>query len=731
MNLFEKQINERKEQDQQLLENTFLQAAGIVYGQQTADELLDESIIAERAIDEILKYFHLKPVKFPDSITDSGEQLNYSLRYYGVMKRTVLLDGEWYKDAYGVLLTHRKDNGEPVVLLPDKFGTHYSFKNHLGSTVRVNRKTAALFETEAYCFYKPLPHKKLTSKEFLYYIKDCMRAKDWVYLAFCVLLMTAVGLLIPQTVKVLTGDIVASGNTILLFFIGIFILCTVISVQLIRTVVDSLIKRIRGKTSLTVHSALMIRILGLPSDFFERVSPGELAGFSSTVDELCELLISAVAGTGLTALASLLYIVQIFWIALPLGLPTLSILLITIGFGVLSAVVQTKINNKKLQLSAKEAKTRYNVINGIQKIKLSGAEKRFFAKWLGEYSESRRLSFSPPFFARISGVITLAVSLVSSIVLYNIAMDYGVGQSSYIAFAVAFGTVLGAIKLLSDSFVSVGKIAPMLQMLDIFMQTEPEAYGDRRIVSDLSGAVELNNIYFRYGENTPYIFKNLSLKIRPKEYIAVVGKTGCGKSTLVKLLLGLRTPERGEVAYDGHSLDLLDLSSLRGKIGTVMQNGELFQGSIFENITIAFPQATLDDAWKAAEIAGIADDIRAMPMGMHTLVSAGQGGISGGQKQRILIARAVVSQPKILIFDEATSALDNITQRQVSDSLDKMGCTRIIIAHRLSTIRHCDRILVLDNGAVAEEGSYEELTAKNGLFSELVSRQRTDNQTIH
>ena len=726
MNWFEKQIKERKESDQQLLENTFLRAAGIGYGQQTADELLDESIIVEHAIDEILKYYRLKPVKVPDSITDSSEQLNYCLKHYGLMKRQVILEGEWYKDAYGVLLTHIKENGMPVVLIPDKFGMHYSFRSHSGKLISVNRQTADLFENEAYCFYTPLPNRKLTAIDFLCYIKDCMRAKDWVYLTFSALMMTAVGLLIPQAVRVLADEVTASGSILLLTSTGIFLLCTVLSVYLVRTVVGSLIQRIRDKTSLTVHAALMMRILSLPSDFFERISPGELAGFSTAVDELCELLISATAGTGLTALASLLYIVQIFRIAQPLGFPTLMILLIAIGFGVLSAVIQTKISNKQIIQTAKEAKIRYSVINGIQKIRLSGAEKRFFAKWLGEYSESRRLTFSPPLFIRLNSVLTTAISLISSIMLYNIAADNSVEPSSYIAFSVAFGTVLGAIKLLSDSFLSVGKINPTLKMLDVFLQTEPETTGGRQIVTDLTGSVELSNVSFRYNDHSPYILKNISLKIRPKEYIAIVGRTGCGKSTLIKLLLGLRTPEHGEIFYDGNALNFLELSSLRNKIGTVMQNGELFQGDIFSNITIAAPQATLDDAWKAAEIADIADDIRNMPMGMHTLVSAGQGGISGGQKQRILIARAVVSKPKILIFDEATSALDNITQRKVSDALDKMGCTRIVIAHRLSTIRHCDRILVLDNGSIAEEGSFEQLMAKGGIFAELVNRQRTD-----
>ena len=224
----------------------------------------------------------------------------------------------------------------------------------------------------------------------------------------------------------------------------------------------------------------------------------------------------------------------------------------------------------------------------------------------------------------------------------------------------------------------------------------------------------------------PYILDDLSLKLRPGEYVAVVGKTGCGKSTLVRLLLGFEKPEKGAIYYDSKDINSLDLPSLRRKIGTVMQDAGLFQGDIYSNIVITAPQLTLDDAWSAAETAGIADDIRDMPMGMHTLISEGQGGISGGQRQRIMIARAIAPKPKLLIFDEATSALDNKTQKQVSEALDGMGCTRLVIAHRLSTIRHCDRILVLDGGRIIEDGTYEALIEKGGFFAELVERQRLE-----
>ena len=245
-------------------------------------------------------------------------------------------------------------------------------------------------------------------------------------------------------------------------------------------------------------------------------------------------------------------------------------------------------------------------------------------------------------------------------------------------------------------------------------------------MSDISGRIDLEHVSFRYDHDSKMILNDISLHVKPSDYIAIVGRTGCGKSTLVRLLLGFEKPESGAVFYDGRDLSALDLSSLRRRIGTVMQNGELFSGDIFSNIAIASSHLSLEEAWQAAETAGIADDIRKMPMGMSTYVSEGTGGFSGGQKQRLMIARAIASKPKLLIFDEATSALDNITQKKVTDALDAMGCTRIVIGHRLSTIRHCSRILVMDQGKIIEDGTYEELIAKNGAFAELVERQRLD-----
>jgi ABC-type bacteriocin/lantibiotic exporter with double-glycine peptidase domain len=261
------------------------------------------------------------------------------------------------------------------------------------------------------------------------------------------------------------------------------------------------------------------------------------------------------------------------------------------------------------------------------------------------------------------------------------------------------------------------------------LDASPEADKGKPVVKPLSGNIEINNVSFRYSENSPIIINNLSLKIKRGQYIAIVGRTGCGKSTLFRILLGFEEPDQGAVYFDDTDISKIDLRSLRRQIGVVMQNGKLFQGDIYSNIVISAPRLTVDDAWEAAETAGIADAIREMPMGMHTVVTEGSGGISGGQKQRIMIARAIAPKPKILLFDEATSALDNITQKQVSDALAALKSTRIVIAHRLSTIKQCDRVVVLDQGSVIEDGTYDELIKKDGYFAELVRRQQVGANT--
>ncbi len=336
------------------------------------------------------------------------------------------------------------------------------------------------------------------------------------------------------------------------------------------------------------------------------------------------------------------------------------------------------------------------------------------------------MEFCPPMFIKINSVISTGISLIGTIVLYYAAIKSGVSVANYYSFNASYGMVSGAFASLSGIALTVAQIKPILEMASPLLENVPEQSEGKQVVTGVTGNIELSDVSFRYSESMPLILDNMSLRIKQGQYIAIVGPTGAGKSTLVRILLGFETPQKGAVYYDGKDMETLDPKSLRRRIGVVTQDGKLFQGDIYENIVISAPWLTQKDAWEAAELAGMAEDIHQMPMGMNTMISGGSGGISGGQKQRLMIARAIAPKPKILIFDEATSALDNITQKKVSESLDSLKCTRIVIAHRLSTIRHCDRILYLDGGHILEDGTYEELIAKNGLFADLVARQRLD-----
>ena len=726
MGWFDKQIKQRNDHDQQLFEESLFRAAGIVHGKRTATQINDEHIVARQAIDDILKYYHFKPVEFPKNLKTHEDQLDYCLRPYGLMKRKIVLEDNWFRDASGPVLAYTKEEHEPIALLPDRFSGYCWLDRRTNQKVRLTKRNAEVYERDAYCFYKPFPQKKLEITDLLLYMKNCLTMRDSVYILLSTLAVTGVGMILPRMTKALTGPVVSSGSVRMLIGIAVCMVCTAISSQLLSTVSSLIHARVKMKARLGVESAMMMRIMSLPANFFRQYSPGELTSRSQSVNQLCELILGMIVGTGLTSFASLLYITQIFSFARALVVPALLVILITFVFTTISSVAEIRISKKQMVLGAKEAGMSYAMISGVQKIKLSGAEKRFLARWMNLYSDSAELTYAPPTFLKLNSVITTGISLVSTILLYDLAVRNGVSQSDYYAFTAAYGAVLGAFTSLSGIALSVGHIRPILEMAEPFLKAEPETSEQREIVTQLSGSIELNHVFFRYTDNSPYIVNNLSLKIKPGEYVAIVGRTGCGKTTLMRLLLGFENPEKGAVYYDGKDISRLDLCSLRRNIGTVMQSGGLFQGDIFSNIIISAPHLTLDEAWEAAEKAGIAEDIRSMPMGMQTIISEGQGGISGGQKQRIMIARAIAPKPKILIFDEATSALDNKTQKQVSDALDAMGCTRIVIAHRLTTIRHCDRILVLDQGRIIEEGNYEHLIARNGFFAKLVEKQRLD-----
>ena len=724
MGWFDEQIKQRKLKDEEVFEETFIEIADAVLGEGLAATLKSDSQIAKDAIDEVVKYYHLKTVDVPAEITDVDGQLEYIFRPHGIMRRNVKLSKGWYKDAIGPMLATSTEDGSLLALIPYGINGYSYTEPGTGKKIKITKKNEHLIGDEAIAFYLPFPLKKIDIKDLVSYMVKVLSASDYIVLLLITLVVTLLGMLIPYFQNILMGDVIASGSIKALIGIAIVLVCSSISTLILESARSLALARINTKMDIHIEAATMMRVLSLPANFFKDYSSGELLQRVISMNALCKMIINTVLQTGLTSIFSLIYITQIFRYAKGLVVASLIVIITTLVFSIVTALMQMNISRQQMQLSSKESGMSYALISGIQKIRLTGAEKRAFARWGKLYAKVAKYTYDPPAFIKLNSVISLAITLTGTLVMYYMAIETQVSVSNYYAFTTAYGMVSGAFMSLAGIAISFATIEPILGMIKPVMETEPEIAEGKEMITKIGGGIEFSHVSFRYNEKMPLVVDDLSLKIKPGQYVAIVGKTGCGKSTLVRLMLGFEKPQKGAIYYDGKDMAGLDLKSLRQKIGVVIQNGKLFDGDIFTNITISAPLATMDDAWEAAELAGVADDIKKMPMGMFTYLAEGGGGISGGQKQRLMIARAIAPKPKLLIMDEATSALDNITQKKVSESLDTLKCTRIVIAHRLSTIKHCDRVLVFDGGKIIEDGTYDELIAQNGYLADLVSRQR-------
>lgn len=727
MNSFEEQLKIRKQNDNYNFEDALSSVAGAVMGESLAQAYSSREI-AQSAIDEVLRYYHckVKNDEIPDIVKTVDEQIEYRMRPYGIMRRTVTLDRDWYKNAVGVMLGTTKKDGRAVALIPGKIYGYSYLDIDTGKRVRVNKRNQNLIESEALCFYKPLPMRKLTVADLLLFMVQNYSISDIVMFVGIIALISVAGLMAPNITKILFSQVLNSGSELALLGIAIFMVCYSVCRVMLSTFQSFVNARVGTKQSIAVQSAVMGRLFNLPASFFKDYAAGELSQYASAVQDLCSTIINSIATVGITSLFSLIYVGQIFEFAPSLVVPSLLITLATIAVTTITTFAQMNITKKRLEVSVKLSGLTYSTIRGIQKIKLSGSEKRMFARWAKNYAKEAALTYNPPVGIKLSGVTTTAISVFGTMLLYYLAVKNNVSVADYYAFNASYGQIAAAFTALASMATTIANIKPVLQMAKPILEAEPAVSEGKVVITELRGEIEFSNVSFSYNESMPNVIDDFSLKIHPGEYLAIVGSTGCGKSTLLRLLLGFEKPQKGAIYYDQKDMNGVDLKSLRRKIGTVMQDGKLFFGDIYSNISISAPELSIQDAWMAAEIASVADDIRRMPMGMNTIISEGQGGISGGQKQRLMIARAIAPRPKILMFDEATSALDNITQKKITDAIDKLHCTRIVIAHRLSTIQHADRIIYLDKGKIVEDGTYEELINRNGMFAELVKRQRIE-----
>lgn len=722
MNWFEDQIKNRLQNDEDDFSGAFCELSSIVMGEtQARAGLITPRQRTHNAVQEILKFFRLNITPVPESIVDMDEYINYCLKPSGIMKRRVELTGKWWRDAYGPMLGILK-NGSAVALLPNRNGYSY-FDYDSGKKVVLNTATAKNIESSGYCFYKPFPSRELSILDLVKYMFQTITRSDIFFYLTVMVVTTILGLIQPQISLLLYSYIIPQSDDFALPALGILMASLALATLILSLSKTLITNRMTMRLSNTIEPAAMMRMLNLPAGFFKQYAAGELSQKLQLIPAICNSIFSVITETLVTSLFSLAYFTQIANITPALMLPSLMIIGGTLLMNIITTLASIKLQRQSIDASAELSGMTYSMLAGIQKVKLTGSEKRIFAQWATKYKKAANFTYNPPFILKYASVISVIITTAGLAVVYFTSIMSQIDVGEYMAYNTAYGMVSASVLSIGSLTTFFSGLKPQLDVVAPIMKAVPEISGNKTVVTSLSGGIEVQNLTFRYEEGGRNILDGVSMKIKSGQYVAIVGKTGCGKSTLVRLLLGFEQPNKGAVYYDGKDITKLDMPSLRRKIGTVMQNGKLFTGDIFSNIIISAPNLTPNDAWEAARIADIAEDIEAMPMGMHTIITEGSGSVSGGQKQRLMIARAVAPKPKILIFDESTSALDNITQKHVNDALAKLKCTRIVIAHRLSTIKGCDKIYLLENGIISEEGTFDELYEKKGYFHELVNRQ--------
>lgn len=642
-----------------------------------------------------------------------------------VRYREVILDGKWWKEDSGPLLGFWKEEGTPVALIPDSPTSYHLYDPVTSREVKVSAEIAEKVMPTSISFYRPFPHKALKLKDLFSFSYKSLWIRDIVLLLLTGMVGGVMGLAIPVATGIIFDVIIPEGARGQIWQIAILLLAVILARSLFELTRSFAFMRLSTKLDYLIQGAIWDRLLSLPVPFFRKYTAGELAQRAMSINQIRNLMSNVVISSLLAGIFSIFYYIQMYYFSVKLALGATVLVVISILMTVGLGLLQIKYQKDLLETQNKLSGFVLQLINGIAKIRVSASENVFFYQWSKKFSKQRKLTFKVHGFNNYLSTFNATFSVVSILVIFYLVVGerHSLKPGMFIAFSAAFASFQAAMLSLSQAFLQLMGSLPMLDNVKPILETVPEYDETKESPGELRGNIEISNLNFSYNEDGPQVLKDVTLDIKAGEYVAFVGPSGSGKSTLLRLLLGFEKPQSGRIYYDNHDLENVDVKEVRKQLGTVLQDGQLMSGSIYSNIVGSSTELTLDDAWEAARMAGLEEDVKKMPMGMQTVINQGQQTFSGGQKQRLLIARAIVRNPKLIFFDEATSALDNKTQSIVTDSLDQLKVTRIVIAHRLSTIKQCDKIFVLDQGRIVEQGSFEQLMKMDGLFGELAKRQ--------
>jgi NHLM bacteriocin system ABC transporter ATP-binding protein len=655
----------------------------------------------------------------------SPDPLQALARAHRVKVRRVALRGDWWRHDSGPLLGFTTDK-RPVALLPVPRGGYRVVDPVEGTDRRVGAAEAAEVSDFAVALYRPFPAERITALGLVRF-SLFGSGRDVAMVLATAAAVAVLGMATPLVTAAFFDSVIPGAERGQLVQLVLLLLVAAAAAAVFQAVRALALLRIEARLGAAVQAAVWDRLLSLPLPFFRQWSAGDLATRAMGVEEIRQLLSGPVMGAMLGAAFSLGNFALLFHYDRKLAAVAL-LLIFAAGLASLAVgALQMRRQRAILALKAKTSGLVLQLLNGISKLRLAGAEAHAFGLWARLFSAQRAEQVR----ARVLGnglvLLNVVFPVACSLALFAVAAPRpgdpdALGTGPFLGFMAAFNVCLLAVLAGGQALAGVLAIFPLYEQVRPILHALPEVHAGKKAPGELTGALELRGVTFRYHAEAPAVLRDVSLSVRPGEFVAFVGPSGSGKSTLLRLLLGFEHPESGTVAYDGHDLAGLDVQAVRRQVGVVLQSGRLMAGSVYDNIAGSAP-ISHDTAWKAAEMAGLADDLKAMPMGMHTVVSDGGGTLSGGQRQRLMIARALVGRPRILLLDEATSALDNRTQAVVAESLAGLKATRVVVAHRLSTVVNADRIYVVDGGRIVESGTYGELMERGGAFHALATRQ--------
>lgn len=642
-----------------------------------------------------------------------------------VRHRRVLLRALWWKSDCGPLIGFLKKTEAPVALLRTRGGGYEIVNPETRARVAVDERAAELLSPEAAMLYPRLPETVKTPLQLVTFSLRGRSTDVLIVIALSVV-MTLIGMLVPIAMGLVMDNAIPDSNRRLLVELGLGLVAASVGVGLFGISRGLVIIRAGIGVDTTTESALWDKLLRLRATFYRRYTSGDLLSRVMAVSEINRILNGAALQSVLSSFTAILNLGLLFYFSSRLAMIALGLALVTAAVTIIGGYFVRRYNVVLMEMGGSIFGLVVQMVNAVSKIQVAGAERRALALWMSKYSEQLALTKKSKSVEDYVTVFNHAVPAISTILLFWIGVDLlsssAIGVGTFLAFNTAMATFVSGTTSLSNAVVEAMDTLTIGKRIEPILEAEPEVSESKADPGSLEGSVTLSHVDFRYSTEGPKILDDLSLHVNPGEFIALAGPSGGGKSTILRLLLGFETPASGCILFDGQDLAGLDVSAVRRQLGVVLQSGIVAGGSLLENIS-GGALISVDEAWEAAEDAGLADDIREMPMGMYTVVSEGGSNLSGGQRQRLQIARALVTRPRLLLLDEATSALDNRTQAIVSESLRRRKVTRIVIAHRLSTIKDADQIYVLDQGRVVDRGTYSELSSRKGLFSTMIARQ--------